>query len=605
MKKQLLLVALLCVGSLSFAQIKVHKTLVKDLERNLLIPGYMNGGDRMPLVLTLSYYEDGKGNRIYDGPFSVTGKERIKDYTVNHGDGYAEAFYEMKGGFKDGLLDGKYSFIKKYNFTSDKGKYIPNEWVETGTFLQGVPVGEWNRTYTQRNTEIDPSYAIRFTIRDGKPNGDFYARGGLEIEQSGSAKDGILERFEEKFRGEITTKSVYYKGVNISENADVAKKYADGKISIEELEDMGYYVDNYEKNVLQNIIRNNVFLKDFRDIFGESLLKTALENRYWNEKEKWCEREGICWLAATGIRVGEKRGTPFWSPARVNAYIDDIKRINSYDGMYGLLYYYSDVESEYKKYNSIKTVHYRKIMAALDEKKIALESPLVEEVKNGINSQTSMVDLNEYLKSKSDMTENFADGNKKAVNDAYKSKFAELEKEEFEAVMDAIKGNFDNEVMKKILAVFPTKDLYKAFGKDCKSKIDEALAKQPQAIEASTVVRKAFDQIVMVSQNKKISKKSVDVISADYSSNSSSWEVFSGQSVQEQLPVKIAPFCPMSEYKIIAADYLLDGGFSYIVEWTQQISKKEQKTYISNVVLSKDKKHVDLDSFDFSKATEK
>ena len=606
MKKQLLLVALLCIGSLAFAQTKEHKTLVKDLERNLLIQGYMNGGDRMPLVLTMSYYEDGKGNRIYDGPFSVTGKERIKDYGGEpSSNGYAEAVFEIKGSFKDGLLDGKYSFIKKYNFTSDKGKYIPHEWVETGTFIQGVPVGEWNRTYTQKNTEIDPSYAIHFTIKDGKPNGDFYARGGFEIEQDGSAKDGILERFEEKFRGETTTKCVYYKGVDISENADVAKKYADGKISIEELEDMGYYVDNYEKNVLQNIIRNNVFLNDFRDIFGESIMKTALENRYWNEKEKWCEREGICWLAATGTRVGEHRGTTFWTPARVNVYIDDIKKISSYDGMYGLLYYYSDVESEYKKYHSIKTVHYRKIMAALDEKKIALETPLVEEVKHGINSQTSIVDLNEYMKSKSDMTEKFADGNRKAVNDTYKSKFAELEKKEFDAVMDAIKGNFDNDVMKKILAVFPTKDLYLAFGKDCKSKIDEALAKQPQAIEASSVVKKAFDQIVIVSQNKKISKKPVDVISADYSSNPSSWEVFSGQSVQEQLPVKIAPFCPMSGYKIVAADYLPDGGFSYTVEWTQQISKKEQRTYISNVILSKDKKHIELDSFDFSKATEK
>ena len=83
MKKQLLLVALLCIGSLAFAQTKEHKTLVKDLERNLLIQGYMNGGNHMPLVLTMSYYEDGKGNRVYDGPFSVTGKERIKDYTVS------------------------------------------------------------------------------------------------------------------------------------------------------------------------------------------------------------------------------------------------------------------------------------------------------------------------------------------------------------------------------------------------------------------------------------------------------------------------------------------------------------------------------------------
>ena len=599
MKKHLLMMALLCVGSLAFAQTKEHKTFVQDLERNLFVRGYANGGDRMPLVLTVTYYEDGQGNKVYDGPFSVLGKERIKDYGGEpSSNGYAEAVFEMKGSFKDGLLDGKYSFIKKYNFTSDKGKYIPHEWAETGTFLQGVPVEEWNRTYTQKNTQVDPSYAIHFTIRDGKAFGSFYAR-GFEKEQSGSAKDGMLERLESRFRGETTSKSVYYKGVDISENADIAKKYANGQITIEELEDLGFYVDEVEMSVLQEAIKDNVFLKDFRSIFGESILENALGDQYWNVKGN-----GICWMTTKFTRISEK-SSPFWTPAKVNTYIDNVNKINSFDGPYGLLYYYDNVKSEYNNYRSMKTVHYNKIMAALDEKKVALEGPLVEEVKKNINSQTTMVELNNYLNSKSEMTEKFAEGNKKAIEDAYKTKFAELERKEFAAVMNAIKGNFDNEIMRKMISNYPQKEQYLAFEQEYKVKIDEAFTKQPQAIEASGVVRKAFDQIVVVSQNKKISKKPVDVISADYSSNPSSWEVFSGQSVQEQLPVKIAPFCPMIGYKIVAADYLLDGGFSYTVEWTQQIRNKEQKTYISNVVLSKDKKHVELDCFDFSKATEK
>jgi hypothetical protein len=588
MKKQLLLMALLCLGSLSFAQTKEHKTYIKDI----VAPSYGYQNDQIPCVMTVSYYENKQGKMVYDGPFSVIGKERVWDYEIDLGDGHAEVLYEMEGSFKDGLLDGNYSFTRTYDFKSNKGVEAPNKWVKTGSFHQGVPEGEWNYIYTRKKTIA----SVHFTIRNRKAVGSFYSQ-GFEIDQNGSTQDGILEKFEEKFRGETTAKSVYYKGVDISENADVARKYADGQITLEELEDMGYYVVEYERNILQDIIDKHVFLGDFEGIFGKSVLEKALENQYRNR------RDGICWMKAKGSSVREKQ-SPFWTPARVNAYIDDIKKISSYDGMYGLQYYYSDVESYYNSH-SIKTVHYKKIMAALDEKKTALETPLVEEVKHGINSQTSMVDLNEYMKSKSDMTGNFADENKKAVNDAYKSKFAELEKKEFDAVMDAIKGNFDNEVMRKILTVFPTKDLYLAFGKDCKSKIDEALAKQPQAIEASTVVRMAFDQIVVVSQNKKISKKPVDVISADYSANPSSWEVFSGQSVQEQLPVKIAPFCPISGYKIVAADYLQNDGFSYTVEWTQQISKKEQKTYISNIVLSKDKKHVELDSFDFSKATVK
>lgn len=590
MKKQLLLMALLCLGSLAVAQTKEHRTYEKDMET----PTYGYRMDRIPCVVKVSYYVDEKGNRIYDGPFSVMGKERVKDFEVDLGSGHTDVLYEMKGNFKDGLLDGDYSFRRTYNFISDKGVEAPNEWVEDGTFNKGVPEGEWNSTYSKKKL----NYSIHFNIQDGKPLGAFYAK-GFEIEQNGSAKDGVLESFEEKFRGETTSKSVFYKGVDISKNSDVAKKFADGQITIEELEDMGYYVSEYEINILKDIIKNYVFLDGFESIFGTSIMGKALESRYWDKRG-----DGICWMKAKGTSVTEK-SSPFWSPAKVNSYIDNINKINSYDGSYGLLYYYGNVEREYGFYHSMKTVHYKKIKAALDEKKTVLEGPLVAEVKNGINSQTSMVDLNEYMKSKSDKTEYFADENKNAVKDAYRSKFAELEKKEFDAVMDAIKSNFDNDVMKKILAVFPTKDLYLAFGKDCKSKIDEALEKQPQAIEASTVVRKAFDQIVIVSQNKKTSKKPVDVIFADYNSNPSSWEVFSGSSVQEQLPVKIAPFCPMSGYKIVAADYLPDGGFSYTVEWTQQISKKEQKTYISNVVLSKDKKHVELDSFDFSKATVK
>lgn len=132
----------------------------------------------------------------------------------------------------------------------------------------------------------------------------------------------------------------------------------------------------------------------------------------------------------------------------------------------------------------------------------------------------------------------------------------------------------------------------------------EAIEKQPLAIGASRILRKALDQIVLVSEKRKITKEPVETIASDFSSNASNWEVFVGETTN--LPEKIAPFCPMGSYSIVStAEYLKDGSFSYIVEWTKMISKKESVKYSSVFVVSKDKKHVSLESFDFSKATEK
>lgn len=641
MSKRLLLLALLFVNGLLFAQTKEHKTYVKDLEINLFVAGYANGGDRMPVVLTASYYEDEQGNMVLDGPFSALGKERIKD-RGDFGWGHADALFEMRGCFNDGLLDGDYSFQKTYNFTSDEGKKAPHEWVEKGSFIQGVPVGEWDRTYKRDKTE----YAIHFTIQNGKPNGSFYSQ-GFNIDQSGSAAEGILERFEEKYRGETTQNSVFYKGVDISKNADLARKYANGQLSVEELEDMGYYASEFRINVLQKTIENNVFLNDFRRVFNESVLETALENRYWNG------RDGVCWMKAKGSSISEKIGS-FWSPAKVNQYIEIINKTNKYDGAYGLLYYYSDANRYYKQHD-IKTVHYEKIKAALDEKKAAMEGAIVEEMKKNIKmqsskdkleeylksesrkideffddnkriiedahkskfselerarveilrnemcSKTAMVDLNDYMKSISKETDRLLEVNKSIIEDAYKSKFSELEQIELDEVMNAIKHTFDEEKVEKMINNYPNKPQYSAFSAASKAKIDWALTKQLQAIEASGVLKKALDQIVSISQERKITKKPEGVIVNDYNKNVVNWEVFYSQSVQ-QLSEKIASFCPMVSYEILSVDYLENGTFQYLVKWTKQLSKKEQINYSSELVVLEDKRHLDINSFDFAKA---
>lgn len=578
--KKLLLIALLCVGSIAFSQTKEHKTITKDMET----PSYGYRDDRIPCVLSMSYYEDESGGVVYDGPFSVIGRENVSSYEVGLESGFVDVLYEMRGNFSNGLLDGKYSLTRTYNFKSKKGIEAPNKWVITGCFNKGVPSGDWDYVYTKKAVEE----TVHVTVQKGEPVGKFFSN-GFEIDGIGKTVNGVLDSFEEKFRGKTNEKYVLCKGVDILNNAEVAKKYANGVITIDELENMGYYVSESNRSAFDvNVIKT--LFDDFKCVFtNKTFQKRCLDEQYWDYNN---------WIRIT-IKVIREKDGGFWSPARVNTYISsELQRANTYEE---LMSRYAALDKEYYMWHSMKTIHYNKIIAAFDEKKAEIEKSFVMLIKTGINSQTSMVDLVKYMESLN--TETLMPENKKVVTTCYNSKYKELEEKELEGVLSAIKTVFDDETMQKMITVFPTKDLYKAFSDESRKQIDNTLAKQPSAIEASKSLKTALDQIILLSQEKRIGKKTVEVIENNYVANPTSWEFFSVQSAQ-QLSEKIASFCPMSSYEILSADYIEDGSFAYKVLWTKQLSKKEQRKYISNFVVLKDKSHVDLNSFDFSKAIE-
>lgn len=591
MRKHLLLSILLILGSILCAQNKEHKTYVKDVNS----PGSIHQDDLISCVLTMSYYEDENGNWVYDGPFSIVGKERIPYNDTKLGAGDANVLYEMYGNYTNGKLDGKWSLERKYDFKSLKGVKDPYEYKKTGSFVNGIPTGDWDYTFTKNKVES----SIHFTIKDGKPVGQFYSQ-GFEIDCVGSAKDGVLEQYEEKYRGKTERKSVYYKGVDVSVNSEMAKKYADGKISIEELNDNNYFVYKYDIPVLSKVIQY-IFSDDFKLIFNKEFLQKSIDKNYWNND----------WLSASGSEV-LKMQYPFWTATKVNEYIANVERVVYYDYNAGstnggktanyLTWYIENVENIYNsKTPSIKYVQYKKIKAAIDKKKQEL---YVQEIKQAITQKTSIEELSALMNDKSQQIDLLSEDNKQSVANYYTTKFNELEQKEITLIMEAIKGNFDVKIMDGIIANYPKKPQYKAFSEKSKALIDEALIKQPQAIEASKALCKALDQIVLVSKNKKIVKKPTETLSAEYQANPSNWDVFVGGT--SNIAEKIAPFCPMDNYRINSvADYLEDGSFSYIVEWTKIVSKKEQVKYTSVFVVTKDKQHVDLNSFDFSKAENK
>ena len=634
MKKKALLMALLLLGSLAIAQTKEHKTLTKDFDMGAVGDSY----HVFPCVLTVTYYQNEQGKTVYDGPFSIVGEGQsphVKPWGSYWGPGESKLSYEAHGMYVNGKLDGEVSITRREVFKSNKGEEAPRYWTFTGSFDKGVPTGKWDysyfTTYREQNnpksiTRKEVVDSFQMTFKDGYPlkfNGSCIVGRGEFLHNLWGEVFKLNECEKVNIKGEITAtgkpngewtglieNTRFQNGMALSSSDKIANElavqYVSGKLSLEEIEDKGYVVEDYTdyykyadkdgkclKMTYFGYLFNSEYLMLNMDMFKNGMELNVCDASYWKNTIK-------SWGCI------EKKDGIFWTPSQVNAYTEKIQQVSNFLGNnnWGVVQYSNDLENKYRRHE-IKTVHYKKIKDAIEEKKIVLEKPVVEEVINGIHTKTSMVELNKYMKSKSNQTESLSDTNRNAVEDAYNTRFAELEKAEFTAVLGAIKGNFDNEIMEKMVRNYPRNEQYLAYGIECRTKIDNALTKQPMAIEASTSLKKALDQIVAISQNKKISKSPVDIILADYNSNTANWEVFSGQSVRQDLPEKIAQFCPMSSYQILSAEYLEDGSFSYLVEWTKQLSKKEQKKYTSVFVVTKDKQHVNLDSFDFLKASEK
>lgn len=122
---------------------------------------------------------------------------------------------------------------------------------------------------------------------------------------------------------------------------------------------------------------------------------------------------------------------------------------------------------------------------------------------------------------------------------------------------------------------------------------------------SSVAVKKAFDKMVLVSQNKKIEKKGAMVIENDFQKKPSDWAVFDNDAPSKNMCESLVEFCPVVRYEIKDWEYLeKTREIKFTCEFVKKCGKEGEKKYSIDIITKKDCKHVSLNSFDFSKATE-
>lgn len=403
MKKQVLLVALLFVGSLVVAQTKEYQTMTKDFDMGAVGDSY----HVFPCVLTVSYYENEQGKKIYDGPFSIVGEGRtpyVTPWGSCWGAGETKLSYEAHGGFLDGKLDGEITIMRKEEFKPDKGEEAPRYWTLTCYFDKGFPSGQWEYSYFTTIREMNnPKSKTRKEVVDSFSmtflNGYPTKFNGFCIAGRGEFSHGLwgevhkLNLFEKvNIKGEITEdrkpngewtglieKTKYQNGMALSGNDkvanDLAVQYLSGKKSLEEIEAEGYVVDDYtdyykyadEGGKCLNMtyfgyLLNEEYLSLNMNIFKNGMELNVCDKSYWKSTIK-------------GWSCIYKMIGNFWTPSQVNTFIENIQKTNSYSGDYynkGLSWYINETENNYRNHK-ISTSQYKRIQAALDEKRAALK----------------------------------------------------------------------------------------------------------------------------------------------------------------------------------------------------------------------------------------
>lgn len=579
MSKKLLLAALLLVGSLAFAQ-KIETGTKEYTQR---IPSTLSDegiwGIAVPCVETYSYYYDNDDNKIKHGSSSIVGKYNV----TNNGVTINETF-SGKANYSHGKLHGNIN--QSYSIDmKGRGESISISWSFNGSYINGLADGTWiyseTNKYNQRNKKDSSTDKVSAVFKDGQIT-SFTFSDGVTIKIS---KDGKITG---EYRGDVLVDNVVtntYRRKNgeysntDAEQKEILDKIISGEISDQELINLGYTtgVGVVRESILGYFTSHvgNPNYVDLGYLGGEYVCK--IDDRFVR-----LER-----IELARIEELKKYITNYDGSLNFDRYKYLMNNNNYYDS--GTKYISSSMRVELEKY--------------LDEKLSGKRNIIMQKITDGINEAISMNSLIQYYNNQQKNMDVLKTEQKNELDKRYQTKLSELDNKKCDTIVGVIQTVFDVETMNKIIRNYPKREEYKEFCQESRNRIDYALSKQPMAIEASSTLKKALDQIVLVSQEKKITKKPDEVIAKDYNSNATKWEVFSCQSVQ-QLSEKVVPFCPMSSYQILSADYLEDGGFIYTVRWTKQLSKKEQKKYTSEFVVLKDKKHVDINSFDFSKSEE-
>lgn len=203
---------------------------------------------------TQSYYYDEDEDKILDGPLKFSGRNDYNSYNLS-----GTFTYKLSAGTKDGCLNGNYSQSASYNLKMRLEPFVFTTSL-SGTFLNGEP----NGTFRVHNGWERVPTEVNVTMKNGHFVGAYSLCYGLRRYKGNLTQDGKLTgTWTIKDEDRLNTLTMnFYKDVDISgsdKKMKLAKDFADGKITEEDLLEQGFTVGERSLylGAATNAIRNS------------------------------------------------------------------------------------------------------------------------------------------------------------------------------------------------------------------------------------------------------------------------------------------------------------------------------------------------------------
>ena len=349
--------------------------------------GYIPGTEKY------SYYVDERGNKVYQGTYSFIGKDQHKDDRT-----VMTATYNLTANYKNGKLNGSYSVNAVYE--GKVWKYIKG-WIPysssaklSATFADGKPAGTFTAVYKDAM-----NYNGTVTMKNGKYVGsyDYYGEGNESLwkikgqltdkgKLTGSWKVYNItarQEWDMVFENDVLIRKDDKKIVTPPAVQNIAKQFAAGKLTEEQVNDQGYIIKK-QTLPLDNFISYLLLLNDddfaFEQIKGWDFSDYGAKEYQEIEKPDVLSKEGLNKIMKS-IKAGGSR-------IKYREPIDDYynyecwlnPHYNSQDG-YFYLNCNIDFHKKYGYYNQLDKgivvltpAQYRQLTAVQDS--VAALSPL-------------------------------------------------------------------------------------------------------------------------------------------------------------------------------------------------------------------------------------
>ena len=240
MKKQLVLMALLCLGSLAIAQ----KTETATKEYVQYIPQTLSDegvfGFAVPCTETYHYYFDDNDNRIKHGLSSITGAANLTRDGIT-----VDTKFSGTATYSNGKLSGKIQ-QSYYIVFKGRGESIEIKWSFNGSYVEGLPDGVWVYSETDKRNERSKKESVNnkntvvfdrgkiksITYSDGIKN-QFDEEGNVSGEYGRfKMKNGVVTNLYKRKNGEFCSVD--------SEQTELINKYLTGEYTEQCIIDKGY-----------------------------------------------------------------------------------------------------------------------------------------------------------------------------------------------------------------------------------------------------------------------------------------------------------------------------------------------------------------------------